>query len=71
MGLGVHSGVDLYMLSMCHSVTIRFARKRFISISTTHMIWPWDGGAKKAGSLKYFESHSVQENEFRSADQSG
>jgi hypothetical protein len=56
MGLGVHGSVQLCMYSRCHSVTIHFPRKRFIFVSTTHMIRPWDWEAKKAGSLKYFET---------------
>jgi hypothetical protein len=43
---------------------IHFPRKRFLSVSTTHVIRPQDCGAEKAGSLKYFEVCSVQEKEL-------
>jgi hypothetical protein len=38
------------------SVMIHFPRKRCLSVSTTHEIRARDRGAKKFGSLKYFES---------------
>jgi hypothetical protein len=46
------------------SVTIHFLMKRFLSISSTRVIWLQDWGAEKIGSLKDFEIHSVQEKEL-------
>jgi hypothetical protein len=41
------------------SMTIRFPRKRCLSVSTTRAIRTWNREAKKFGSLKYFDVHSV------------
>jgi hypothetical protein len=45
------------------SMMIRFPRKIYLSVSTTHAIQTRIKEAKKFGSLKYFEVHNVQEKE--------
>jgi hypothetical protein len=45
------------------NVMIHFLRKRCLSISTTHEIWMRDRGAKKFGSLKYFEVRDIHKKE--------
>jgi hypothetical protein len=52
-----------FKCATCDSVTICFSRKRCLSVSTTRAIRPWDRGAEKIGSLKYFEIHGIQEKE--------
>jgi hypothetical protein len=47
------------------SMMIRFPRKRYIFISTTHAIRMWNREAKKFGSLKYFEVCGVPKKEPR------
>jgi hypothetical protein len=37
------------------SVMIHFYRKRCLSVLTTRVVWTWDRGTEKIGSLKYFE----------------
>jgi hypothetical protein len=69
MGFGMRNDVQLYMCDMCHGVVIHFPRQRFISVITTHMIWPQDWEAEKVGGLKYCETHNIQEKESRSMGQ--
>jgi hypothetical protein len=59
MGLGMDNGNQLYMCGrwQCHDT---FHEKRCIFVSMTHVIRPWDWGAKKLGILKDFEIYSVQ-----------
>jgi hypothetical protein len=61
MGLDVLS----FILATGDSVMIRLPRKRCLSVSTSHAIRTRDRGAKKFGSLKYFEVRGVHEKEPR------
>jgi hypothetical protein len=57
-----------WQVSTGDNVTIHFPRESYLSVSTTHVIQPWDWEAEKVGSLKYFEVHGVQEKEPRFHD---
>jgi hypothetical protein len=59
----MHSVVPSFIYAVDHSMTIHFPRKRSISVSPTHAIRTWDRGAKKFGSLKDFEVHSILKKE--------
>jgi hypothetical protein len=50
-----------FIWAACDSVTIRFPRKRCLSILTTRTIQTQDRGAKKIGSSKDFEVRGVLE----------
>jgi hypothetical protein len=52
-----------FICSAGDSATIHFLRKRCLFVSTTYAIQTWDRGAKKFGTLKYFEVYGVYKKE--------
>jgi hypothetical protein len=66
MGHGGHNDVHLFMCGRIHGAAIYFPRRRFISVTTTRMIWPWDWEDKKVRGLKHFEARIAQGKEYQS-----
>jgi hypothetical protein len=54
-----------FICAVGDNMIICFPRKRYLSVSTTHGIQMRNQEAKKFGSLKYFEVHSVQGKESK------
>jgi hypothetical protein len=62
MGLDALIDAQLYMRSR-RQCDDSLPKKRCLSVSTTRAIQTWDRGAKKFGSLKDFEVHSIHKKE--------